>query len=70
MLLVSAPLGLSNIFDNHISNVFAAMLARQEILSECCCGDFRQMFMLGNSEYFLFGQAAQANAIFERDHPY
>ena len=28
------------------------------------------MFMLGNSEYFLFGQAAHANAVFERDHVY
>jgi hypothetical protein len=28
------------------------------------------MFMLGNSEYFLFGQATHANAVFERDHVY
>ena len=26
------------------------------------------MFMLGNSEYLLFGQATHANAVFERDH--
>jgi len=28
------------------------------------------MFMLGNSEYLLFGQATHANAVFERDHVY
>ena len=26
------------------------------------------MFMLGNSEYLLFGQATHANAVSERDH--
>jgi hypothetical protein len=28
----------------------------------------RQMFVLGNSEYLLFSQTAQSNAIFQRDH--
>jgi hypothetical protein len=34
-------------------------------MSESRSGEFRQMFMLGNS---LFGQATHANAVFERAH--
>jgi hypothetical protein len=68
VLLVSAALRHPNIFDNHISNDLTPMLAGQQVLSERCCGDLGQMFVLGNSEYLLLRQAAQANAIFQRDH--
>ena len=68
VLLVSAALRHLNIFDNHVSNDLTAMRARQQVLSECCCGDLRQVLVLSNSEYLLLGQTAQANAIFQRDH--
>ena len=68
VLLVSAALRHLNIFDNHVSNDLTAMRARQQVLSECCCGDLRQVLVLSNSEYLLLGQTAQANAIFQSDH--
>ena len=70
VLLVTASLGLPNIIDNHVPDFFAAVYLGQKILRECCRGDFRQMLMLGDSEYLLLGQAAHTNAIFERDHAY
>ena len=57
MLLVAASLGLPNIIDNHVSNFFAAVLMRQEVLNECCCSDCGKVFVLGNGEHLLFGQA-------------
>jgi len=57
VLLVSAALRHLNIFDDHVSNDLTAMLARQQILSECCCGDLRQVLVLSNSEYLLLGSS-------------
>ena len=37
-------------------------------MNESCCGDFREMFMLGDGKYLLFCEAAHAYAVFERDH--
>ncbi len=68
MFLVSTALRHSNIFDNHIPNDLTAVIARQQILSERRCGDLGQMLVLGDCEYLLLGQTAQADAIFQRDH--
>ena len=67
MLLVAAELDLPNIVDNHVSDFFAAMLLGQEVVSKCCCSDFGQVFVLGDGEHLIFGQAAQSNAILKRD---
>ena len=68
MLLVAAVLGLPNIIDNHVSNFFAAVLMRQEVLNECCCSDCGKVFVLGNGEHLLLSQSAERNTIFKRDH--
>ena len=60
---VAAELSLPKIVDNHIPNFFAAVLAGQKVLSECCSSDFGQVFVLGNREHLLFGQAAEPDAI-------
>lgn len=57
MLLIAAPLCLPNIVNYHVPNFFAAVLLRQQVLSEGCCSDFGKVFMLRNGEHFLFGQA-------------
>lgn len=61
-------LRLANIIDNHVTYFFAAMFEGQEVLSECRCSDFRQVFMLCDSKHLLFSQATQSDAIFKRDH--
>ena len=58
MLLVAVSLGLPKIIDNHVPDFFAAVLLGQKVLSECCCSDFGQVFVLCNREHLLFGQAA------------
>ena len=57
MLLVAASLGLPNIIDNHVPDFFATMLLGQELLSECCCNDFGEVFVLRNRDHLLLGQA-------------
>ncbi len=68
MLSVTAELRLPNIVDNHIPDFFGSVLLVKKILRESRCRDFRQMFVFGDGEYLLFGQAAERNAIFQRDH--
>jgi hypothetical protein len=68
MLLVAIKLGLPNIIDDHVPDFFAAVFVRQKVLSERCCSDFGQVFMLGDGEHLLFSQAAEPNAILKRDH--
>jgi hypothetical protein len=68
MLLGAASLGLPNIVDDHVPDFFAAMLLRQKVLSECCRSYFGNVFVLSNSEHLLFGQTAQSNAVFKRNH--
>ena len=57
MLLIAASLGLPNIIDNHVPDFFAAVLLGQKVLSECCCTDFGEVFVLCKGEHLLFGQA-------------
>ena len=68
MFFVAAELGLPKIVDDHVPNFFAAVLVGQKVLSECCCSDLGQVFVLGDGEHLLFGQAAEPDAILKRDH--
>ncbi len=68
MLLVGTELGLPNIVNNHFPDFVATVLVGQKVLSERCCNDFRDVFVLGDGEHLLFGQAAEPNAILKRDH--
>ena len=58
MLLVAASLGVPNIIDNHVPDFFAAVLLGQKVLSECCCTDFGEVFVLCNGEHLFFAQTA------------
>jgi len=56
MLLVAFDeLGLPNIIDNHVQNFFTAVFLGQEVSSECCCGDFGEVFVLCDGKHLLFG---------------
>ena len=50
--------GLPNIIYNQVQDFFAAVCLGQKVLSECCCSDFGEAFVLGDREHLLFGQAA------------
>jgi hypothetical protein len=60
MLPVAAKLRLPNIVNYHVPDVFASTVLRQKVLSERRCGDFGEVFVLGNGEHLVFGQAAVA----------
>ena len=68
MLLITAELGLPNIVDNHFPHFFTAVFVGQEVLGKCCCSDFGDVFVFGDGEHLLFGQIAERNTIFKRDH--
>jgi hypothetical protein len=68
MLPLAAKLGLPNIVNYHVPNLFASVVLGQKILGERRCGDFGEVFVLGNGEHLLFGQAAESDAILERNH--
>jgi hypothetical protein len=55
LLVASGKLGLPNIIDNHVQNFFTAVFLRQEVRSECCCGDFGEVFVLCDGRHLLFG---------------
>ena len=57
MLPVAPKLRLPNIVDNHVPDFFAAVFLGQKVLSECCCTDLGEVFVLCNGEHLLFGQA-------------
>jgi hypothetical protein len=57
MLLVAALPGSPDIIDDHVPDLFAAVLLGQQVLSECCRSDFGEVFVLCNGEHLLFGQA-------------
>jgi hypothetical protein len=58
VFLVTADLSFSNIVNDHVPDFVNAGRFGQKVLSECCCSDFREVFVLGDSEYLVFGQAA------------
>ena len=58
MILVTSELGLPNVVGNHVQNLFTAVLLGQEILSERCCSDFGEVFVLCDGKHLLFGQSA------------
>ena len=68
MLPVAAKLGLPNIVNYHVPYLFASVVLGQKILGERRCGDFGEVFVFGNGEHLLFGQAAEVDAILKRNH--
>jgi len=67
MFPIAALLSLPNIIDDHVPDLLSRAL-----LAEKTCerrrGDLRKVLVLGNGEYLLFRQAAQRDAVIERDH--
>jgi hypothetical protein len=68
MFPVAAKLGLPNIVNYHVPDLFAFVVLGQKILGERRCGDFGEVFALSNGEHLLFGQAAEGNAILKRNY--
>ena len=68
MLLVAAVLRLPDIIDNHVPDFFGSVLLAQKIVSQSRCRDFGQVFVFGDGKDLFFGQAAERDAIFQRDH--
>ncbi len=68
MIAVVARLAGADIINNHVPNVFHAMLLAGEILSKRRSGDLGYMFVLGDREYLLFGKAAKSHAILKGNH--
>ena len=55
VLFVAAFLSVLNIIDNHVPDFFTAVVLGQKVLSECCCTDFGEVFVLCKGEDLLFG---------------
>jgi hypothetical protein len=68
ILPVAAELGLPNIVDNHVPDLFASVVLGQKVLGERRCDYFGEVFVFGNGEHLLFGQAAEGDTIFQRNH--
>jgi hypothetical protein len=61
---ISVSLRGMSIVDDHISDLFCAVLLVQEVLGKSRCGDLRQTFVLGDYKHLILAQAAQAYAVF------
>ena len=68
MLPFEAQLGSPNIIDDHVANRLASAFLREEVCGHRRGSNSRQVFVFGDGEHLLFGQAAQRDAIFKRDH--
>lgn len=68
MLPVATELCLPDITDNHVPDFFAPVLLAQKVASQSRRRDFGQVFVLGDGKHLFFGQAAERDAIFQRDH--
>ena len=68
MLPVAAELCLPDIIDNHVPDIFGSVLLAQKVVSQSRCRDFGQVFVFGDGKHLFFGQAAERDAIFQRDH--
>ena len=66
--LIPTLLRCVNIVHNHVSDFFSAVLVVQEVLGKSRRSDLRQVFVLGDCEHLLLAQAAQTNAVLQRDH--
>jgi len=68
MLPVAAVLCLPDIVENHVPDYSGSVLLAQKVASQSGCRDFGQALVLGDGKDLFFGQAAERDAIFKRNH--
>jgi hypothetical protein len=70
MIAIILGLCFANVVDDHLAHGLETMLPIDEILRVGRRNYLRDMFMLGNRQHLLFGEATHANAVFERNHAF
>jgi len=68
MLSIVARLAGADVIDNHVTDLFRAMLLVRQILSKRGRGHFGHMFVLGDGKHLFFGEAAKGHAILKGNH--
>ena len=68
MLPVATELCQPGVIDDHVPDFIGSVLLAEKVAGESPCRNFLQMFVLRDGKDFLLGQAAEREAIFERDH--
>lgn len=65
VLLVATGNGRSNVIPYHLANLFQALIALQQFLSQCARNDLRHMLVLRNSQDLGFIEVAEGDAVGE-----
>ena len=65
---VAIILGLSNTIDNNVPDLFGAVLYAQHGTGKAGCHNLGNALVLRDDKHHFLGQAAESNAIFQRDH--
>ncbi len=68
MLPAAACLRFPDVVDNHIPDLFGAVLLLQKVAAENRRRDFGDMLVFGGGEHLLLRRAAKPDAIFQRNH--
>ena len=68
MIPVAAELCFPNIIDNHVSDFFGSVLLAQKVAGESRCRNFGYVLVFGDGKDLFLGQAAERDAVFQRDH--
>ncbi|HXF55104.1 MAG TPA: hypothetical protein VNK52_13365 [Hyphomicrobiaceae bacterium] len=62
VLLIAPRLRDPHVIDDHVADLFAAMLLPEQILGQCTGSDPGQMLVLGDGKPLLLGQATESDA--------
>jgi len=68
VIAITTGLCFANVVDDHLAHSLETSLFVDEILSVSCGNYLWNMFMLGNRQNLLFGEATHPNAVFKRNH--
>jgi hypothetical protein len=68
MVTISALNRRAAVVAQHIPDPFGAMLLMQKVVAQGRGGYLGDVLMLGDGQHFLLAQAAQRDAIIQRDH--
>ena len=68
VLPAASALRLADVAGDHVADRFGSVRLMQQVAGKGCRRDFREVLMLGDGKDFFLGQAAEANAIFQRNH--
>jgi len=68
VLPAAAALRLADVADDHVADRFGSVRLMQEVAGKGRRRDFGEVLVLGDGKDFFLGQAAEADAIFQRNH--